>query len=35
MIKESINRDINGGKYLSDLATMANFPAQTGVYGKG
>ena len=35
MIKESINRDINGGKYLSDLATMANFPAQTGLYGKG
>lgn len=34
MIKTSINQDINGGRFMNDLATMSGFPAQTSIYGK-
>ena len=34
MIRESINRDINGGMLNNDLATVNGYPAQTSMYGK-
>lgn len=34
MIKTSINQDINGGRYMNDLATMSGFPSQTSIYAK-
>jgi hypothetical protein len=34
MIKTSINQDINGGRFMNDLATVSGFPAQTSIYGK-
>ena len=34
MIRESINRDINGGMLSNDLATVSGYPAQTSMYGK-
>jgi len=34
MIRESINRDINGGMLSNDLATVNGYPAQTSMYGK-
>ena len=34
MIKTSINQDINGGRFMNDLATMSGFPSQTSIYAK-
>ena len=34
MIRESINRDINGGMLNNDLATVNGYPSQTSMYGK-
>lgn len=34
VIKTSINQDINGGRYMNDLATMGGFPSQTSIYAK-
>ena len=33
MIKQSINQDINGGRFKNDLATVNGFPSQTSIYG--
>lgn len=34
MIKQSINQDINGGRFMNDIATVAGFPSQTSIYAK-
>ena len=34
VIKNSINHDINGGRFMNDLATMGGFPSQTSIYAR-
>ena len=34
IIKESINNDINGGRFMSDIPSRRGMPSQTGIWGK-
>lgn len=34
LIKESINNDINGGRFMSDTPSRRGMPSQTGIWGK-
>jgi hypothetical protein len=33
MIKQSINNDINNGRFMSDIASMRGMPSQVGLWG--
>lgn len=34
LIKQSINNDINGGRFMNDVAQMRGLPAQTALWGR-
>ena len=34
LIKESINNDINNGRFMNDIASMRGMPSQVGLWGR-
>jgi hypothetical protein len=34
LIKESINNDINNGRFMKDIASMRGMPSQVGLWGR-